>query len=135
MPPWLSLLVVAACDSNADSEWSQDPTALVGVWDLFSVTTSGFSFPAQTIPASPTGRNETLTFRADGSALVQRDSTAEETTYEVVTYPFEYEEGTFRQAAYLKIGEFRKENFGIDGDRLYFDDRPKDGDLREYRRR
>ena len=138
----VSLLAVAACDTSGaarldidTAKLSQDPAALVGTWDLVSITTSGFSFPAQTFPVSRSGSSETLVFRDDGSARVQRDSTAEETTYEVVTYPFEYAEGRFRQAAYLRIGEFRKESFGIDGDRLYFDDRPKDGDLREYRRR
>ena len=136
----LAALALAACDAGHDladlriDGFSQDPEALVGTWDLISVTTPGQFEAPRTIPAEP--GDETLAFRADGTLRIERDGReTDETTWAVVVYPFEYEEGRFRDAAYLQIGEHRKESFGVDGDRLYFDDRPRDGGLHEYARR
>ena len=139
--PLLALvLAFAACDTAGlvglrVDDLSKSPADLVGTWDLRSVTSSGFGGPATTRSAVDLGRSESYTFRADGTATRVSDGDSLETTWEVRTVPFEYEAGRFRDAVDLQIGERRRINFGVDGDRLYFDDRYRDGSLSEYARR
>lgn len=120
-----ALLAVAACDARTDvldvdvNGLSHDPAALVGSWDLVSRTTSGYLSPPATRPAG----GEAYTFAADGTAVVERDGQpAETTTWEVA------------RTSTLSVGG-RSEFFGVDGDRLYFDSRPMDGELLEFVRR
>ena len=121
-----ALLALAACDTPADlasirlDALSHDPAALVGTWDLVSVTSSGFGGPVETVAVAP--GTETYTFRADGTFEHVREGVAQATgTYEV-------------EGASLRLGDGARW-FGIDGDRLYFDFRPMDGPLQAYRRR
>ncbi len=128
------VLVLAACDSGLDlvdvdvSDLSHDAAALVGSWELATVTTPGYADPPETRPASYAER---LTFRADGTARVEHDGEVEETTYEVRR--IEYSNGTQSETPYLFL-DTRTEAFGIDGDRFYIDTREVDGPLNEYRR-
>lgn len=136
----LLALVLAACDSDGTDlrqvvvfELSHDRAALVGTWDLISVTSAGYGAPPATTPASALGWTESYTFRADGTVDVFRDGQqVESTVYAVEDLP---DSG---RTPLLRIGtetDYRREYFGIDGDRLYFDHRPSDGDLLEFARR
>ena len=125
------LLTLAACDTGPVDlgalrvdALSQDPDALIGTWDLVSLTTG------DPVGTSAPRRTDTYTFRADGTATRVYDGGApEETTWEV-----RYTGYLADAPPRLYIGD-RSEYFGIDGDRLYFDDRPVDGPLSEYARR
>ncbi len=134
LPVTLLLLLLAACDTGGLEALrldalSHDATALVGTWDLTSITSDGQYGPAVTTPV-PAG-TETYTFRADATVTVERRvGPPTTTTWAVVPagpgYP--------GAPPSLRIGD-RSEYWGPDGDRLYFDDRPADGALSEYRRR
>lgn len=129
------VLSLAACDSQADlvsvnvSDLSHEADALVGTWDLITTTSPGMGAPPATVPVA--SGTETYVFGADGSVEhYRRGDLVEATTW------------TLRPAGPMYPGAppslvigTRREYFGIDGDRLYFDDRPMDGSLAEYARR
>lgn len=129
-------VALAACDTGGPDlvdlrvdNLSHDAAALVGTWDLVTSTSSGFGGPPTTAPAA--AGTETITFRADGTVgIVRANLPMETTTWEVVPVGPAYPDA----APSLRIGD-RSEYWGIDDDRLYFDRRPLDGDLSEYRRR
>ncbi len=138
------VLSLAACDSDgADrdltalrvGDLSQDPAALVGTWELATLTGSGECLGdcQRTVPASARQRSETLTFSADGTfeqvAFVQRAMMRREGPYEVRR--IDYDNGTQSEDSVLFL-DGRPESFGLEGDRLYFDDRPVDGELSEF---
>ncbi len=131
-------LVLAACDTGDPgpvsvdvSGLSHDAASLVGTWDLIRTTSSGYGSPVSTSPV-PKG-TATYTFRADGTVDIAREGElVESTVYAVEELP-----GSFTSPL-LRIGtetDYRREYFGVDGDRLYVDRRPSDGGLAEYRRR
>ena len=133
----LSLLAVAACDTGGADPFdranlSQDPAALVGTWDLAFSTNSGEWGPPVRRSVSTLGYTETYAFRADGTFERASDGeTVQSGRYEVRRYEFE---GRPTEIPYLFL-DGRSRWFGIAGDRLFFDYRIMDGDLREYRRR
>ena len=137
---------LAACDTFAGrdltdlrvGDLSQDPAALVGTWELETITGSGEcrSECFGTVPASDRQTSERLTFTADGTfeqvVRAQRSEWRQAGPYEVRR--IEYGNGTQSERPVLFL-DGRPVEFGTDGDRLYVDDRPVDGDLREYHRR
>ena len=145
----LALLAVAACDTAADgpnlddvdvSELSHDGAALVGTWDLARVSNPGDcagQCPG-TRTAAEAGWSARYVFRADGTAEYRSGhGTARGET--VVAGPYavryrEYDNGTRRDTPLIAF-DGRWIVFGIDGDRLYTDDRPVDGELLEFARR
>ena len=136
--PLLAVLALAltACDTDGPDlvdlrvdDLSHDAAALVGTWDLVTVTSSGFGGPPTTYPVA--AGTETITFRTDGTVeIVRADGPDEITTYAVVPAGPAFPDAP----PGLRIGD-RSEAWGIDGDRLYFDSRSLDGDLSEYLRR
>ena len=145
MRPALAAVLVAlaapaaltGCDTVSPTalsveEMSHDPALLVGTWDLDAVTGSGESLtPPVRRPAAEAGQAETLTFRADGTAVRSGDL-EETTTWEVRRV--DYGNGTQSDTPYLYIGG-HSTYFGIQGGVLYLDDRYVDGELREFVRR
>jgi hypothetical protein len=139
----LLALVFAACDTvgfvdrNEVNvyELTHDADALVGTWDLVTVTPSGECMGedcTRTRPAEELGQSARVTFRADGTATyVYGDWTLADGAFEVRYHA--YGNGTQSDAPQLYIGDERF-NFGIDEDRLYFDDRYVDGPLLEFAR-
>ena len=139
-------LSLAACDTFAGrdltdlrvGDLSQDPAALVGTWELATLTGSGECLGEcrQTVPASARGVAETLTFSADGTfeqvATFQQTETTREGPYAVRRIDYGNGTQSDRPALFL---DGQPEDFGLEGDRLYLDNRPADGELREYRRR
>jgi len=127
-------LTLAACDSGLDlidvdvAALSHDPAALVGMWDLTTVTGSGYGSPPETTRPS---YSERFTFREDGTVQIELDGEVQETTYDVRR--LDYGNGTQSDTPYLFLGD-RTERFGLDGDRLYLDSREVDGPLNEYER-
>lgn len=129
-----ALLALAACDTSDDDrlvnlrvdQLLHAEAALVGTWDLITSTDAGMMRPPTTLRAE--AGTETYTFSADGTVVWSGRfvESAEGQSSVTTTYRVE---GTD-----LFIGS-RREFFGIDGDRLYFDDRPVDGSLKEYARR
>lgn len=143
----LSVLVLAACDTDAVGrdlttlrvgDLSHDADALVGTWRLSTLTGPGDCGPPcqQTVPASVRGVSETLTFRAGGTfeqvRTYQGGEWEDAGTYEVRR--IDYGNGTQSKDPVLFLND-SPESFGLDGDRLYLDDRPVDGELLEYVRR
>ncbi|WP_420455900.1 hypothetical protein [Rubrivirga sp.] len=140
------VLSLAACDTDGAglldpqevnvSALSQDPARLVGAWELATVTPSGECIGedcTRTRSAAAVGRSERLVFEADGMAEVICDGApARRVAYRVE--PVEYGDGTQSEIPYLFV-DSRAELFGVTGDQLFLDNRPVDGELREYRRR
>ena len=132
------LLAFSACDTAQDDDLldgldlTQDPAALVGTWDLSATQSSGEMGPPVVTRGSGLRFTDTYSFRADGTyEHVYGGGTVHSGRYEVRRYEFE---GRPTEIPYLFLdGDSRW--FGIAGDRLFFDDRPVDGDLREYARR
>ena len=133
------LLSLVGCDSAGPldplevnvHELSQDPAALVGTWDLTTETTSGQLGPPVTVPV--TRFVSMLAFLEDGT--FERSDAAgvvETSTWEVRRIP--RNDGVPGTVGILYIGD-RRESFGVEGDQLFFDSRPMDGPLLEYRRR
>jgi len=110
------------------SELSQDPAALVGTWQLATVTPSGECYTencTRTRSAAEAGWSERIVFRVDGMAEVFRNGVAGE----AVAYRVDSETPPAR----LVLGA-RRELFGVAGDQLFLDDRYIDGSLLEFRR-
>ena len=121
--------LVTACDTGGPDltdlrvdELSHDPAALVGSWDLVTVTSSGYMGAPQTVAVGEAERRSYV-FSADGTVEVGRPGRSVESTTWAVEPP-----------GHLQIGTLGM-TFGIDGDRLYLDRRPMDGGLYEYARR
>ncbi len=142
--PLLALILVA-CDTVGPVvdrtdvniyELTHDADALVGTWDLVSVTPSGECMGencTRTRSAEEAGQSARVTFRTDGTATYTSDDhTRAEGAYRVAYR--RYENGTLSHAPRLYIGE-QGYDFGIDGDRLYFEYRFVDGPLLEFARR
>ena len=133
------LVLVAACDSAADSDLpddlAQDPAALVGTWDLAFVTPSGeSSAPPVRTPVSALRYTGTYVFGADGQAEVYSSGELSLSgPYEVRS--FEPADGSGRVFRDLYIDGRDQDWVGVSGDRLFFDSRIKDGTLEEYHRR
>lgn len=140
----LLALTLAACDTvglvvdrNEINvlQLSHDADALVGTWDLVTVTPSGECTGedcTRTRTAEEIGWTARVTFRTDGTATYTSDgSTRAEGTYRVVYR--RYGNGALSDVPLLYIGE-QNYNFGIDGDRLYFEHRYVDGPLLEFER-
>ena len=133
------LVLVAACDSTADSDLpddlAQDPAALVGTWDLAFVTPSGeSSAPPVRTPASALPYTQTYVFGADGQAEVYSSGELSLSgPYEVRS--FLITDGSGRISTDLYIDGDSQDWVGVSGDRLFFDSRPRDGALEEYHRR
>ena len=134
------VLALGACDTTAElaevdvRDLSQDPAALVGTWEwegsTYFYTVSGE--PVAQTPAS-TDSTETLAFRTDGFVeIVQRGEVAAVEAYEIRRLA--YGNGTESDTPHLFVGG-RPTPFGIDGRRLYIDDRAVDGPLSQYRKR
>lgn len=132
------LVVASGCDTGAPDRnrvdihtLSHDADALVGTWDLVTVTPSGECMGegcTHTRPAAEVGQSARLVFRADGTATYTSDETVlAEGSYGVSTP----ESGDTPR---LLIGDARLV-FGVDGDRLYLEYRYVDGPLLEFRRR
>ncbi|PAP81523.1 hypothetical protein B1759_09420 [Rubrivirga sp. SAORIC476] len=134
----LFVLVASGCDTAAPDRNGIDVTALghdadalVGTWDLVTVTPSGECMGedcTRTRPAEEVGQSARLVFRADGTATYTSNETVSA-------------EGNYRVSApepgdspRLTIGDARYV-FGIDRDRLYIEHRYLDGPLLEFRRR
>lgn len=133
----LALLAVAACDRGGpDSlvdlrvdDLSHHPGALVGRWDLVSVTSSGYGGPPTT--TSYRGLRQGYVFRGDGTAEVWDGTGATRVeSYAVVSAGPAYPDAP----PSLRVGDWSL-YWGLDGDRLYVDHRPLDGGLYEYLRR
>ena len=133
------VLALGACDTTADlaevdvRDLSQDPAALVGTWEwegsTYYYTVSGE--PVTETPAS-TGSTERYTFRGDGTVEIVRDRAVRTEAYEVRRLT--YGNGTESDTPHLFLGG-RPTPFGVDGRRLYIDDRAVDGPLSQYRKR
>lgn len=112
------------------SALSHDTDALVGTWDLVTITPSGECIGAdctRTRPASEFGQSARLTFRADGtSTYIYNEEVLAEGSYS--TFAREPDD-----IPVLQFGAGLR-TFGIDGDRLYLDDRIVDGPLLEFER-
>lgn len=138
------LFAVAACDTvgpvdrtNVDvSTLSQDGSALLGTtWGLVTITPSGECVGencSATRTAQEAGQSALIEFRADGRGTFTYDGAVlAEGDYDV-RYR-EYSNGTRSDLPLLFIGG-ESFNFGLDGDRLYVDDRYLDGPLLEFQR-
>ena len=134
----IAFLVATGCDTTAPDRNGVDVTALghdadalVGTWDLVTVTPSGECMGedcTRTRPAEEVGQSARLVFRADGTATYTSNETVSAEGSYGVTSP---EPGSAPQ---LTIGDARYP-FGIDRDRLYIEHRYLDGPLLEFRRR
>ena len=131
-------LALAACDTSQSEnlfdglDLTQDAAALVGTWDLVASQSSGEFGPPTVSRAAGLRYAETYVFRADGTFENFFDGEVIQSgRYEVRRYEFE---GRPTEVPYLLLNDGSRW-FGIAGDRLFFDDRPVDGDLREYARR
>ena len=132
------LLALSACDTVQAPDLldglnlAQDAAALVGTWDLVASQSSGEFGPPTVSRAAGLRYAETYVFRADGTFENFFDGEVIQSgRYEVRRYEFE---GRPTEVPYLFLNDGSRW-FGIAGDRLFFDDRPVDGDLREYARR
>ena len=144
----LSLLALglAACDTVGSavpvdrndvdvSRLAHDADALVGTWDLVTVTPSGECAGegcTRTRTADELGRSARVTFRTDGTATYVSDGrTRAEGAYHVAYR--RYDGGTLSDVPVLTIGE-ETIFFGLDGAHLYFEYRYLDGPLLEFER-
>ncbi|MGB3544182.1 hypothetical protein [Rubrivirga sp.] len=135
-----AVCLLAGCDETGPSlldpaevnvlDLSQSAAELVGTWDLTTWTTLGPKGRPVTEPV--TGYQESYAFRADGTVTVTENGEPMETTFDV--RPPERTDGTRGEVEVLFIGG-RTETFGVRDDQLFFDRRPADGALNEYRRR
>lgn len=135
-----AVCLLAGCDGTGPSllnpaevnvlDLSQSAAELVGTWDLTTWTTLGPKGRPVTEPV--TGYQESFSFRPDGTVTVTKNGEPRETTFDV--RPPERADGTRGDVDVLFIGD-RVETFGVRNDQLFFDGRPADGALNEYRRR
>ena len=132
------VVLVAACDSTADSDvpddLARDAAALVGTWDLAFVTPSGMWGPPARTPVSALPYTRTYVFGADGQAEVYSSGELS------LSGPYEVRriaitDGSGRVSVDLYIDGDSQDWVGVSGDRLFFDSRPRDGALEEYHRR
>ena len=136
----LALLTLVACDTNEAGDPERlvnlrvddlvhDAEGLIGRWDLVSTTSSGYGGPPATTPYR--GIRLGYTFRTDGM-VEYRDlsGTIRVEAYAVVPPA----PSTPDAPPSLSIGD-ESIYWGRDGDRLYFDSRPLDGNLLEFLRR
>ena len=113
------------------STLSHDVEALVGTWDLATVTPSGECLGedcTRTRSAAEAGQSARFVFRADGTATYTSDGTTRSEG------PFGLVRREPGDVPRLAIGDDRYD-FGIDGDRLYIEYRYLDGPLLEFARR
>ncbi len=129
---------LSACDaSQAEDlldglELTQDSAALVGTWDLVATQSSGEGGPPVVTRGADLRFTSTFTFRTDQTfEYVSDGEVTQSGGYEVRRYEVG---GRLTEIPYLFLNGDR-EWFGIAGDRLFFDRRIMDGELREYARR
>lgn len=145
------LLGISACDT-ADSaradlnlltpeviDWrtlSQDPADLVGTWELVA-SIYGETIDGREVVVTPesSGRTETWTFRADGTATQSRNGEVVfESDYRVARRAyFNWTEDDY--ASILFGDDGYGEDFGVARDVLILDRTPFDGPQSRYRRR
>ena len=140
LPLALALLALAACDSQPAEfdplspdpisldALSQDPGALVGTWDLVA------SLNAETgvLTRATEGFEQSVTFRADGTATFAYGRSTREATYSVVRRA----NGTRDARPILEFdGGDSSEYFGTAGDLLVLDSTIVDGPQSRYVRR
>ena len=132
------VLALSACDTSQNEnlfdglELTQDPAALVGAWDLVALQSSGEGGPPAIVRGADLRFTSAFTFREDGTfEYVSNGEVVRSGDYEVRRYEVG---GRLTEPPYLFL-DGDGQRFGVAGDRLFFDDRIKDGPLSEYARR